>query len=86
MGLWGAAALASWTAILAAHAVLEWRFGVVGEPGATCRQFSVGGGERCRASLDAGALGRIAQHGVGREPTLSAQEACHRRITAEQPN
>ena len=31
----------------------------------------------------AGALGGLAQHGVGREPTLSAQEACHKRTAVE---
>ena len=30
------------------------------------------------------ALGGFAQHGVGRAPTLSVQEACHRRIALEQ--
>ena len=32
-------------------AALKWRFGLAGEPGATCRQFRVGGGERCRVPL-----------------------------------
>ena len=31
----------------------------------------------------AGVLGGLAQHGVGREPTLSAQEACHKRTAVE---
>ena len=36
---------------LRSTAVLKWRFGVAGGPGATCRQFRVGGGERCRVPL-----------------------------------
>ena len=86
MFLGGAAALASWTALRTASAVQEWRSGLAGEPGATCRRHFVGGGERRCASRFAGVLGGLAQHGVGRELTLSAREACHRRIAAAQPN
>ena len=82
-GLWGAAALASWTALRTAPAVLEWVSGLAGGPGATCRRHFVGGRERRCASRCAGVLGGLAQHGVGRELTLSAQEACHRRIAVE---
>ena len=67
-------------------AMREGRFGVVGEPGAIYRQFLVGGRGRCRIHLALFALGGFAQHGVGRAPTRSAQEACHRRAAVEQMN
>ena len=48
--------------------------------------YSLAMGSAAALRSTAVALGGLAQHGVGRVPTLSAQEACHKRAALEQSN
>ena len=86
MGLCGAAALASWTALRTASAILD----VAVQLGRLAWRHASPTIRRWRAAplrfTFAGALGGFARHGVGRDPRLSAQEACHRRTAVEQTN